>query len=244
MSLWADRLLQGPTATYVFWAHPHAKCFVPRLARSRYPLADRSLHAAIREKLMLAQLGSEFQILILPGLHDSGPDHWQSHWQRSTPNAVRVEQRDWAHPDLPAWSAQVDAVRQRHTRPTVLVAHSFGCLASVHSLARDADNMVAALLVAPADPDKFEVAHLLPEEPLPCPSLLISSTNDPWMTSSKAQLWGRRWGSLLVDGGALGHINAETGLGTWQFGQDHLARLVALARRESAPPPQQFVRTG
>lgn len=34
-------------------------------------------------------------ILIVPGLFDSGPDHWQSHWQRALPTAERVEQSDW-----------------------------------------------------------------------------------------------------------------------------------------------------
>lgn len=179
---------------------------------------------------MLTQIGLDFQILILPGLHDSGPEHWQSHWQRLIPGAVRVGQRDWASPRLSDWSERVDAERRRHARPTVLVAHSFGCLAAVHSLARDPGNIVAALLVAPADPDKFGVSDLMPTLPLRCPSLLVSSSNDPWMGAAHATRWGRRWGSVLVEGGALGHINAESNLGEWQFGQDNLKRLIDLAQ--------------
>ena len=46
-------------------------------------------------------------ILIVPGLYNSGPDHWQSHWERDLPGAVRVERlpraagdmvHTWEHP--------------------------------------------------------------------------------------------------------------------------------------------------
>jgi predicted alpha/beta hydrolase family esterase len=79
--------------------------------------------------------------------------------------------------------------------------------------------------VAPADPDKFGVAELLPALALPCPSILVSSTNDPWMSGASAAAWAGRWGSELVDGGRLGHINADSGLGDWPFGADLLHRL-------------------
>ena len=43
------------------------------------------------------------RVLILPGLGDSGPQHWQSLWQRSDPRIRRVEQHDWHAPQLDAW---------------------------------------------------------------------------------------------------------------------------------------------
>ena len=36
--------------------------------------------------------------LILPGWQGSGPDHWQTHWQRLLPDARRVEQRTGSAP--------------------------------------------------------------------------------------------------------------------------------------------------
>ncbi|MBC7832417.1 MAG: alpha/beta hydrolase, partial [Hyphomicrobium sp.] len=42
--------------------------------------------------------------LIVPGLHGSGPDHWQSWFERQIPNCVRVIQGDWASPNLQLWS--------------------------------------------------------------------------------------------------------------------------------------------
>lgn len=169
---------------------------------------------------------SQLRVLVAPGLHNSGPDHWQSRWQRLYPAFERIEQDDWSDPVLPIWSARVDEVRQRGRRPTLIVAHSFGCLASVHSVARDPANIAGLLLVAPADPEKFGVDELLPHAPLSIPSIMIASTNDPWMPQERARLWAERWESTFVDAGALGHINAESGLGDWLFGQRQLQLLV------------------
>jgi hypothetical protein len=59
---------------------------------------------------------------------------------------------------------------------------------------------------------------------------MVASTNDPWMTVEKAETWAERWGSDFVNAGALGHINAESGLGDWRFGQ---RLLQVLAQRAS-----------
>jgi len=167
-----------------------------------------------------------FRVLIAPGLDDSGPEHWQSRWQRLYPSFERVRQDDWNHPDLPAWSAKVDAARSHDAkgskRPTLIVAHSFGCLAAVRSVARDPSSIAGLLLVAPADPEKFGVVDLLPATPLPCPSIMIASTNDPWMPLARAQAWAARWRSQFIDAGALGHINAESDLRDWLAGQQQL----------------------
>jgi predicted alpha/beta hydrolase family esterase len=181
---------------------------------------------------MAAHLLSQFRVLVAPGLHNSGPAHWQSHWQRLYPGFERVEQARWDEPVLSRWSAQLDAVLAQDTRPTLIVAHSFGCLTTAHSLGRAASPVAGVLLVGPADPDKFGVAELLPHDALPVPSILVASTNDPWMTAAKADFWARRWGSEFVNAGALGHINAESGLGDWVFGQRLLHKLAEQAHNE------------
>ena len=168
---------------------------------------------------MATLLFPDFHVIIVPGLHDSGPGHWQSRWHRQHPEFSRVRQDDPSDPRLAQWAARLDQVRRRDPRPALLVAHSFGALTSVHSIARDGFNVAGALLVAPADPDKFGVADLLPALPLPCPSIVVASANDPWMSADRAAAWARRWGSELVEAGALGHINAESGLGDWQGGK-------------------------
>jgi predicted alpha/beta hydrolase family esterase len=178
---------------------------------------------------MATQLFPDFHVIIVPGLHDSGPAHWQSRWQRRHAEFARVRQDDWDHPQLAAWAARLDQVRRTDPRPALLVAHSFGCLTAVHSIARNGRNVAGALLVAPADPDKFGVADQLPALPLACPSILVASADDPWMRPQQAAAWAGRWASELVEGGRLGHINADSGLGDWPAGAALLHRLADLA---------------
>lgn len=84
---------------------------------------------------MAQQLFPGFQVILVPGLHGSGADHWQSRWQRAHPEFFRVRQDDWADPDLPRWASRLDQVRASDPRPALIVAHSFGCLAAVHRIA-------------------------------------------------------------------------------------------------------------
>lgn len=148
-----------------------------------------------------------------------------------------MRQENWDRPQLAAWAARLGQVRDADARPALLIAHSFGCLAAVHSIARDSANIAGVLLVAPANPEKFAVSDLLPALPLPCPAIMVYSSNAPWMRADCAVRWGRRWGCELVDGGALGHINADSGLGDWHQGMEILCvlaekahnRLVALS---------------
>lgn len=178
----------------------------------------------------LARIG-DFRVLIAPGLHGSGPDHWQSRWQRLYPAFERVEQVHWHQPELPVWSQRLQEVLAQRVRPTLIVAHSFGCLTTVHRALTDAaaqhdSPIVGALLVAPADPVKFGVADAV-EGRLPFPSLVVGSSNDPWMSAERAEHWASVWGSDFINAGALGHINAESGLDDWQAGQALLRDLAA-----------------
>jgi predicted alpha/beta hydrolase family esterase len=160
------------------------------------------------------------RVLVIPGLHDSGPTHWQSWLQRQFRRSVRVHQRDWNDPDLEAWSARIDAtLASRPGVRWVAVAHSFGCLALVHHLAQQArgpgigTGIRAALLVAPADPPRFDIEASVPSERLSVPSRLLASETDPWMRSESAREWAAAWGSRFISLGDVGHINTEAGFG-------------------------------
>ncbi|WP_439682782.1 putative esterase of the alpha/beta hydrolase fold [Cupriavidus oxalaticus] len=178
------------------------------------------------------EIPRHLQVLTVPGLHGSGPGHWQSCWEQRFPDWQRVEQHDWSRPSLPLWAERVSEGVMRAqrvaSRGAVLVAHSFGCLASLRQASLDPAGIAGALLVAPADPDKFGVAGLLPTYRLPFPTILVASRNDPWMPQRTAFSWGTLWGSELVDAGNLGHINADSGLGDWAEG---LALLGTLLQR-------------
>jgi predicted alpha/beta hydrolase family esterase len=170
------------------------------------------------------------RVLIVPGLNNSGPGHWQTRWQSLYPTFERVEQARWDEPVLEVWSERLDQVLRGDDRPTLIVAHSFGCLTTVHRASSGVSNLIGALLVAPADPDKFGVSNGLRDASLPCRSIVIGSIDDPWMTTRRAAYWANAWGSEFVNAGALGHINAESDLGYWKFGLSQLHRLVSAAK--------------
>jgi predicted alpha/beta hydrolase family esterase len=171
----------------------------------------------------------DFRVLIVPGLHGSGSGHWQTRWQVLFPYFERVHQPNWDVPDLPVWSERLDSVLRESSQPTLIVAHSFGCLAAVHRAGLGASNLEGALLVAPADPYKFDVEQQLPRHKLPFPSLVVTSSNDPWMDMEKSRRWAARWGSEFINVGAQGHINADSGLGDWRLGLSLLRNLAATA---------------
>lgn len=158
--------------------------------------------------------------LIVPGLHGSEPEHWQSWWQQHDVNAVRVHQQDWHNADLTRWSQRVEAaIQAAYPQKVWLVAHSFGCLASIQAALKNPHHIAGVFLVAPADPDRFGIDHALLNQPLPFPSLLIASTNDPYLAFHKAIGWGQAWGSQIINLGQVGHINVASGFGAWPQGR-------------------------
>ncbi|MBV8503922.1 MAG: alpha/beta hydrolase [Paucibacter sp.] len=169
------------------------------------------------------------RLLIVPGLNDSGPAHWQTWLQQQYPDSRRVVQRDFERADLQRWSERIQSTLETAGGDDwIAVAHSFGVLALVdHLSAHIASPIREVLLVAPAEPDRFGLAELLPHHRLAVQSTLVASQNDPWMTFGSAQRWAARWGSNLVNLGRVGHINAESG-----FGPFPLARNWVEGRRE------------
>jgi predicted alpha/beta hydrolase family esterase len=169
--------------------------------------------------------------IIIPGLHGSDVSHWQSWIQRRIPNAVRVIQNDWSRPSLTDWTQQVYRRLDEARGRVWLVAHSFGCLVAVKAAADEGSRIAGAMLVAPADPDKFGIAEVVPDGPLDFPSVAVVSSNDPWMELKKATRWAEAWGSRIVNIGAAGHINVASGHGPWPDGLEIFEAL----KRHAAP---------
>jgi uncharacterized protein len=172
------------------------------------------------------------RVLILPGLYDSGPEHWQSRWETEHPAFVRVRQRDWETPDRAEWVATLEAAIASSPEPAVLVAHSTSCCLVAHWAAAHGGGsrvpMVrrvrAALLVAPSDveapsypagPTGFAPTPLAP---LPFPSIVVASTDDVYVSVERAERFAAAWGSRFEVVGALGHLNSASGLGSWPEG--------------------------
>jgi predicted alpha/beta hydrolase family esterase len=97
-------------------------------------------------------------VLVLPGWRNSGPEHWQSHWERAQPAYHRVEQRDWEWPARDEWIATLEQEITASDSPVVLAAHSLGCVAAaawaVAAPATSRAHVAGAFLLAPADVDR------------------------------------------------------------------------------------------
>jgi len=176
-------------------------------------------------------------VLILPGWHNSGPDHWQSLWQHAH-GYTRVEQHNWDFPLRGDWMMQLEEAVLANPN-AVLVAHSLGCVlvAAWASHSQHARQVKGALLVAPADVERPEMQHLLHSwspivrARLPFHSVMAVSRNDPYCTLMRASVLAQAWGSRLVDCGMSGHINADANLGDWPEGFALLQDLL----KEEAP---------
>jgi predicted alpha/beta hydrolase family esterase len=172
------------------------------------------------------------QVLVLPGWQNSGPAHWQSRWEELH-GYVRVDQHDWMRPLRGDWIARLEEVLLAQDGPSILVAHSLGCLLAVAwaSHSRNTHLVTGALLVAPGDAEREELRPVLtswapiPMKPLPFRSVLLGSHNDPYCSLARVQAFASAWGSEWVDCGAAGHINAESGLGDWSDGHAILMKL-------------------
>jgi len=165
---------------------------------------------------------ANFKILVMPGLHGSDHDHWQSAWELWYPEFQRVKQDDWEHADLDGWAQRLIERAEGAVRPVVVVAHSFGCLATVHASVMRPGLIAGALLVAPAEPSRFSVESRLPASTLRLHTTIVASTNDPYMEHESAEQWTERWGSQMVTLQEAGHINVQSGYRSWPWGLDLL----------------------
>ncbi|RAI42398.1 RBBP9/YdeN family alpha/beta hydrolase [Rhodoplanes roseus] len=183
-----------------------------------------NLPGGIRDAL--ADAATRLDLVLVPGFKDSGPEHWQSLWEAGVPVFRRIAQRRWDNPDIELWIAAIVRFLAERKRPAVLIGHSLGALAS-SCVAADHHPLVAGLmLVAPAEPSRFEADERVPQGPLGVPALVVASHNDPLMRFARAEHWAATWSAELADLGESGHINAEAGFGPWPHGLDLLARLV------------------
>jgi uncharacterized protein len=171
--------------------------------------------------------------LLLPGIFNSGDGHWQTLWEQSSSQFVRIDQTSWDTPVSADWVASLEAHIARLGENVVLVAHSLGTITVAQWAARTQLKVRGAMLVAVPDPNEAvfpkqaQGFDVIPRTRLPFPSLMVSSTDDRYGGAAFRQTLAQQWGSEFVDIGERGHINAQSGLGEWLEGQALLARLKA-----------------
>jgi len=166
-------------------------------------------------------------ILIVPGLGNASPLHWQSRWLDKMTTARRVEQGNWDHPVCSAWTARLKTEIEAATKPVILVAHSVGVLTVAHA-AKDwaADKVAGAFLVGPSDWEGREMEQNypghgfspVPLEPLGCPAMVLASSNDPTCETATAERWAKSWSARFSVAGEVGHFDVGDGFGPWPEG--------------------------
>lgn len=174
------------------------------------------------------------KLLILPGLGDSGENHWQSYWLRKFENSVKLVQDNWDQPKREEWLEKLNEAILKLDGPTILVAHSLAVSMVLHWIsAHTNSNIIGALFVAPADVDSPEHAPEviwnfapIPTLPITFPSIVICSENDPYISLERAEYLAQKWGSDFVNIGQKGHINSESNLEYWEEGQLILQQLI------------------
>lgn len=176
---------------------------------------------------------ADCDILILPGLGNSGPGHWQMRWAEKMRTAAIVEQADFDDPDPEDWVDTIVKAVELAERPVVLVAHSLGCIAVARAAAKLPEGKVrGAFLVAPPDIHRddapLEVKDFapVPRDPLPFPSLLVCSATDHYCSLESAADLAGAWGSDFHNAGEAGHINIASGHGPWPEGLLMFTRLM------------------
>lgn len=173
-------------------------------------------------------------LLIIPGLGDSGPDHWHSYWLKKFNNSHKVVQKNWDEPLLAVWLEALQESVRSVNNDIILVAHSLGVALVMHwSVLHYNPKIKGAMLVSPSDVDSPD--HTPPEvrnfAPMPLlklayPSIVVASENDPYVGYEHSKFFARKWGSDFAGVGRKGHINSDSKLEYWEEGQKILNKLI------------------
>jgi predicted alpha/beta hydrolase family esterase len=175
--------------------------------------------------------------VVIPGIGGSDEQHWQTLWEMEWGGlGVRIAPRSWSEPDLADWLEALQRAFDHaagQDRDVVLVAHSLGCWVASEWLKRCPDAQVKGILMV-APPDSRGSAFPrgaaptfmgLKASPLPCPSMVVASSNDPYCDLDAAAHFANSWGSQWHMVGAVGHVNSASGLGLWPAGRRILEML-------------------
>lgn len=178
--------------------------------------------------------------VLVPGLRDHVEEHWQTYLQKELPRAVTVPPLER---DKLSRAARVNALVETLEGvqgDVVLVAHSAGSITTVHWAMQSTRPVRGALLATPSNlaeqlPQGYPSLEDLqangwnpiPRSPLPFPTIVAASRNDPLARFEWAEKMAADWGARLADLGEVGHLNPASGFGRWSGVHALLQELVA-----------------
>jgi predicted alpha/beta hydrolase family esterase len=177
-------------------------------------------------------------VLIVPGLRDHVPQHWQTLLAPQLPRVVAVPPMGREDLDCGKRVEAIEQAAQQVEGPLVVVAHSGGCIMVAHWARRTTRAVRGALLAAPPDfetpmPGGYPTLAALraggwlpvPRRTLPFPSIVAASRNDPLGGWFRVSALAHDWNSTLVDLGEVGHLNPASGYGPWPLAHAFIAHL-------------------
>jgi hypothetical protein len=186
-------------------------------------------------------------VLIVPGLRDHVAEHWQTLLTARLPRVRSVPPMGRANLDC---ALRVEAIEREVSAiagPVILVAHSGGVVMVAHWAKRFRRRIHGALLATPPDfeqpmPEGYPTIDALaaggwlpvPREPLPFPSIVAASRNDPLGRFERVAELAQAWGGRFVDIGAVGHLNPASGYGEWPRADEFIRELSMTGAAASA----------
>ena len=171
--------------------------------------------------------------IIIPGLHNSNDQHWQTRFEHSNPSKFhRVEQENWDELECKTWINRIEEelIQFDHSE-LILIGHTIGCMAIVHWFNKYHHPIKGALFVAPSDaedenyPNYIKGFAPIPLTPLPIPTIVVGSTNDHVTTLGRTKQFAEAWGSKLIVLENAGLIEPKSGFGEWEEGLELLKKL-------------------
>lgn len=169
---------------------------------------------------------------IIPGLGNSGPQHWQTYFETTGHNFQRIQQQEWDAPVCSDWITTIqETISMYDPASVILIGHSLGCATIAHWAAAYGVKIKGAMLVGPSDIESpvytFPAKGFtpIPLQRIHFPTLVVASSDDPWVSMERAIFFAGCWGSELANIGDAGHINAASGYGDWPEGLQLLKKL-------------------
>lgn len=190
---------------------------------------------------------TEPTVLIVPGLRDDVPAHWQTLLAARLDRVRTVPPMGSADLDCRTKVEAIEREAQAIDGPVIIVAHSGGVVMVAHWAAQTRRPILGALLAAPPDfeqpmPEGYPTIEALraggwlpvPRAPLPFPSIVAASRNDPLGRFERVAELAASWGGQLVDLGEVGHLNPASGYGEWPDAEVFIRELAKGERGETS----------
>ena len=187
----------------------------------------------IMKRDLNAEQEEVMRTIVVPGLGGSDEHHWQSLWERESPEMLRIAPASWDEPDFDDWADALE--RAAGDEQVVLVAHSLGCLLAVRWTRTHPDRVAGLFLVAAPDPAApgfpAHVSSFTDDlgSPPGAPTILIASDNDPYCSPEQSAAFAGDWNAALIMVGPRGHLNSLSSLGPWAEGRNLLTDFMSRA---------------